>query len=149
MWSFENAASSATRGKRAVRLMDAYLALTGQNTIRWSEVLQPSGLSDVRASAFLRPYNPRLARIEALRLRRLRQSIRTAALRGEIFHLWWHPHNFGVYQEENLKFLRNILEEFQACRTRHGMQSLTMREVHRIVTQRQDAEQLVAMAVQS
>lgn len=133
MWRFENAETSATPGKRAARLVDAYLGLTGHNTVPWSEVPQPNGLSNVRASCFLRPYNPRLAPLERLRLHRIRRSIRAAARRGEIFHLWWHPHNFGVHREENLAFLRGVLEEFQACRTRYGMRSLTMREVDRLV----------------
>jgi peptidoglycan/xylan/chitin deacetylase (PgdA/CDA1 family) len=133
MWRFENAEASATPGKRVARLVDAYVGLTGYTTVPWSEVRQLNGLSDVRASCFLRPYTPRLAPLERLRLRRIRRSVRAAARRGEIFHLWWHPHNFGVHQEKNLAFLRRVLEEFQACRARYGMRSLTMREVDRLV----------------
>jgi peptidoglycan/xylan/chitin deacetylase (PgdA/CDA1 family) len=141
MWRFENAEASATRGKRAARLADAYLNLTGHHSVPWSEVPQPSGLSDVRASCFLRPYRPELAPFEGLRLHRISQSIRAAARREEIFHLWWHPHNFGVYQEQNLEFLRAVLEEFRACRARYGMRSLTMREVDQLVVTRRPAGQ--------
>jgi peptidoglycan/xylan/chitin deacetylase (PgdA/CDA1 family) len=149
MWQFENAETSATPAKRAARLIDSYLSLSGKNCFPWSEVQQDNGLSDVRASRFLRPYNARLARFEPLRLRRIRQSIRAAAQHGEIFHLWWHPHNFGVNQEENLSFLRKILDEFRTYRTQHGMLSLTMSGVHSMLRQSSEIEQLGTLAMQS
>jgi hypothetical protein len=64
--------------------------------------------------------------LEALRLQRIRSSLRVAAEQGRILHLWWHPHNFGLFQEENLAFLRNVLIEFDRCREEHGMQSMSM-----------------------
>jgi hypothetical protein len=149
MWRFENAETSAAPAKRAARLIDSYLSLSGKNCFPWSEVPRANGLSDVRASRFLRPYNAQLACFESLRLRRIHQSIRAAAQRGEIFHLWWHPHNFGVHQEENLSFLRKILEEFQTCRTQHGMLSLTMSGVHSMLRQSSDTERLGTLAMQS
>ncbi len=53
-------------------------------------------------------------------------GLREAAATRSIFHLWWHPHNFGVRTAENLAFLRGILEEFDGLRERHGMASLSM-----------------------
>ena len=35
-----------------------------------------------------------------------------AARSREIVHLYWHPHNFGVHLDENMSFLRAILETF-------------------------------------
>ena len=112
-------------GTRVARLVDAYGDLA-ESTTPWSAVPQPNGLCDVRASCFLRPYDPRLRHLEGLRLQRLRRAIRGAAVRGELLHLWWHPHNFGTYTAENLAFLRRVLEEFAECRARLAMQSLSM-----------------------
>jgi len=46
-----------------------------------------------------------------------------------LFHLWWHPHNFGVNTDSNLSFLRAILEHYRALQRRFEFQSLTMAEV--------------------
>lgn len=121
--------AQAPAGMRLARLADAYLPIAGAGTAPWEELHQPSGLFDVRASRFLRPYSPRLQGLERLRLRRISSGLRRAATAGEIFHLWWHPHNFGVHLEENLKFLRQVLDHFAELRTTYGLESLTMAEV--------------------
>jgi peptidoglycan/xylan/chitin deacetylase (PgdA/CDA1 family) len=114
---------------RAARLADAYLDLSGAATVRWDRVVEPGGMCNVPASRFLRPYSPRLRSLEPMRLRRLVGALRQAARAQEIFHLWWHPHNFGIYMEENLSTLRKFLVSFDEHRRSHGMRSLTMDEV--------------------
>lgn len=128
-WRVADAEEGSNVLKRAGRLLDTYMGPTARSTISWTEVGQVSGLSDVRASCLLRPYRPALRRLEGLRLERIRRSVRFAARTGRIFHLWWHPHNFGIHQEENLGFLRAVLLEFAACREQYGMLSLSMAEV--------------------
>ena len=111
---------------RAARLSDAYIGLTPPPTTDWKDVLLPSGLCNVPASAFLRPYDPSRKRLEARRLARLRSGMRHAAKHGRIFHLWWHPHNFSQHQPENFGVLEQILDEFDRLAESEGMQSLTM-----------------------
>ncbi len=141
MYREDTTRASTRRGRRAARLLDAYLPLSGPQTTPWSQARQANGLANVRASFFLRPYSPRLRRLEPLRLARLRESLRYAARGGHIFHLWWHPHNFGCHLEENLDFLRRMLAEFSACRERYGMRSLTMAEAARHALQTGDGEE--------
>jgi hypothetical protein len=81
---------------------------------------------NVPASRFLRPYAPRLRHLEGLRLRRIVSDLEYAAREGKLFHLWWHPHNFGVNTDQNLAFLERVLGHFQRLRERHGMESLNM-----------------------
>jgi peptidoglycan/xylan/chitin deacetylase (PgdA/CDA1 family) len=131
MWRFSSAEESASPSRRAARLVDSYVSLSGHGTYPWDQVLQPSGLADVRASAFLRPASPRTQSQDALRLRRIRRSLRAAARRGQIYHLWWHPHNFGLHIDENLAMLRAILEEFSRLQGELGMVSMAMRDVDR------------------
>jgi peptidoglycan/xylan/chitin deacetylase (PgdA/CDA1 family) len=119
---------------RAPRLLDGYVSLSGPKFIRWDEVLQPSGLCDVRSSMFLRPYSPSRRNFETIRLHRVASGIRAAAENRGIFHLWWHPHNFGTNMQDNLDFLRKVLEVFSACRQAHGMQSLSMAGVADLVS---------------
>ena len=52
-----------------------------------------------------------------------------AAKNGEIYHLWWHPHNFGIDTEGALKTLKAIVEVFVHCREVYGMESLTMKQL--------------------
>ena len=113
---------------RVARLADTYIGLSPPTT-EWSEVLLSSGLCDVPASAFLRPYEPARKRFEPLRLARLRSGLRHAARHGRIFHLWWHPHNFSQHQPENLALLEMVLDEFERLTGAEGMQSLTMADV--------------------
>jgi peptidoglycan/xylan/chitin deacetylase (PgdA/CDA1 family) len=118
---------------RAARLADDYVSLTGDNIISWGEILTRADLCNVRASRFLRPYSPGLRALERLRWRRITHSLETAAQQKRIFHLWWHPHNFGLHPGENLEMLISILECFRKCRERYGMLSLSMSEVSRAV----------------
>jgi hypothetical protein len=52
-----------------------------------------------------------------------------AAKRGEVFHLWWHPHNFGINQKENLKFLNSILQHYTFLKEKYGFESLSMNDL--------------------
>lgn len=114
---------------RLGRLADSYLPIAGSGNATWEELRQESGLCNVRASRFLRPYSPRIRDLERIRLRRIESGLRRAALAGEIFHLWWHPHNFGVHLKENLELLRHVLDRFAELRSKYGIESLTMAEV--------------------
>lgn len=112
--------------RRAGRLVDAYLDLTGPN---FSSICRDaSGLLNVPSSRFLRPFSPSLNVLEQLRLRRIRVAMEAAANTGSGFHLWWHPHNFGANLENNLSFLSQVLAHFRYLRDQYGMQSLTMAE---------------------
>lgn len=118
---------------RGARLLDHYLSLTGLNLICWDDILEENGLCNVASSRFLRPYSPRLRHLDALRLGRIAKGIQAAAISKQLFHLRWHPHNFGSYVDENIAFLRKILKTFARFRESHGMRSLTMADVAEIV----------------
>jgi len=117
-----------TLAVRAPRLLDGYISLSGPKYVRWEETAQSGGMHDVRASMFLRPYSTKRKSLEPVRLRRIAGGIRAAAKNRGIFHLWWHPHNFGKNIPENLEFLRSVLKIFAEQRQVHGMQSLSMIE---------------------
>ena len=115
---------------RAFRFLDAYLPLSG--TTCWSyERLQRAPLINVPASRFLQPYSRRLSLFEPLRLRRILNSLEYAAREKQLFHLWWHPHNFGRNLGKNLAFLELVLKRYQELRHQYGLQSMTMGEFGR------------------
>jgi hypothetical protein len=113
--------------RRAVRLADAYLNLSGHNARRAAR--EPSGMIDVPARRFLRPFTPRLHSLEGLRFRRIAVGMREAAAHGAIYHLSWHPHNFGAHLEDNLAMLRRIPGAFRGLALQYGMQANTMAEI--------------------
>ena len=123
-------APSSRRGdrlsKRMSRLIDAYLPISGAQGVRIEK--DSDGVIQVPASRFLRPVSTSLASIETLRLDRIKKSMTQAAEKGQIYHLWWHPHNFGRQTEANLSFLTSILEHYRRLAETLGMRSASMRE---------------------
>jgi hypothetical protein len=111
---------------RAARLIDSYLNISGTNSSRPNIV---DGLLDVPASRFLRPWSRSLRRLEPLRLGRILSAMRASAQQGSVFHIWFHPHNFGVNQDENFSVLNQILEEYRRLHDAFGWPSLSMAEV--------------------
>ena len=128
-WRFRTARESAGPLKRAARLLDSYVNVGITSPLPWSRVAQPNGLANVAATTMLRPLTPRLRVFEPLRLRRITGAMTAAARQRRIFHIWWHPHNFGARPEENVAFVRAALRHFAKLRTTYGMQSLGMAEV--------------------
>lgn len=114
---------------RLARIADTYMDITGKRIVPWDSILEPSGLCNVRASRFLWPYRPGLKRLDDRRLKRTIDQIKFAAMEDAIFHIWFHPHNFGIHLEENLKILEAILQAFAFARDRYGMRSLSLTTV--------------------
>lgn len=118
---------------RGLRLLDAYLPLTGANSVSWASTRPDAhGLVDVHESRFLRPVNGRNGGIEGLRIGRLERAMRAASATGSLMHLWWHPHNFGTEQDENLRVLRRLLDLYRELRRRQGFGAYSMKQVGEI-----------------
>jgi len=115
-------------GRRALRLADSYLNLTGHHTVMRSELVDGVTVN-IPASRFLRPHSRRLGVLEPLKRRRIESSMTHAAEQGSIYHLWWHPHNTGGDPDKNLAELRLLLEHFAGLAKQRGMRSLTMSEL--------------------
>jgi hypothetical protein len=52
-----------------------------------------------------------------------------AAKNGLTFHLWWHPHNFGINFFENFSLLEKILIHYQQLKEKYDFESLNMRDL--------------------
>lgn len=111
---------------RLLRLIDTYLPISGANT---HVINRTGGLPvNIPASRFLKPYDPRFALLEKLRLRRILNEMTVAAQKKELYHLWWHPHNFGMNIEKNMNNLRVILNHYQFLQKKYGFANYTMKE---------------------
>jgi peptidoglycan/xylan/chitin deacetylase (PgdA/CDA1 family) len=94
-----------------------------------AEVGSTGHIISVPQSRFLRPYSRRAKPLEGLKLKRIEESLLFAARNGRIFHLWWHPHNFGSDLEMNLAGLRRILKYYRELTGQYDFQSRSMAEV--------------------
>ena len=112
---------------RGLRLLDAYLPLTGPRAHSPEHYANPgSPPANVPATRFLRPFFPTLRRLEEVRLQRIRREMEEAAHSGATYHLWWHPHNFGADIDENFAFLRRVLQYQRQIDDQYGLPSLSM-----------------------
>lgn len=114
---------------RICRLLDAYVNIGGMSGVPYSEIDIEESPINFRASRMLRPYSPKLSFLEGLRLRRIKKEMLHAAKHNEMYHLWWHPHNFGANMNENLSFLEHVLKCYKECHDKYGMESYTMGEL--------------------
>jgi peptidoglycan/xylan/chitin deacetylase (PgdA/CDA1 family) len=116
-----------TRWLRAARLIDSYCNLSSHNCYSLEDSAGDLPMN-VPASRFLRPYSANVSAAQTLQERRIKDDLTYAARQGLAYHLWWHPHNFGVHLEENMGMLRHILDHFRGLREQYGMQSKNMAE---------------------
>jgi peptidoglycan/xylan/chitin deacetylase (PgdA/CDA1 family) len=128
-WMYSTrAGSDDSRPARLGRFADTYLPIARDTS--FVPTAPPAGLPvNVQGSRFLRPWSEERRRLDGLRLRRVVGELRDAAENGRHYHLWWHPHNFGLAPGQNLAALRHILNAFATLRETHGMRSQTMRDV--------------------
>lgn len=118
-------AAGQTSLRRALRLLDAHTGVIGS----LAALPTPGRPTNVPASRFLRPRAGRLAPFHPLHLAVIRRGMTAAARADKVFHLWWHPHNFGVGLEENMAGLRGLIAHFQGLRDQTGMRSLAMEDL--------------------
>lgn len=111
--------------KRFLRLLDSYVNISGNHIYDYEKIKETVPFN-IPASAFLRPFDNRIALLDVFRLNRIKKGMTLAAKKNRVFHLWWHPHNFGLNQNENLYFLKQILLHYKVLNKKFGFQSISM-----------------------
>lgn len=131
MWIYHPCCRKQSGGvfRRLLRLMDHYINLSGHNCYDDSEIPDARGLNNIRSSRFLRPYSRQLFFLEPLKIHRIKMQMKYAAVHHQIFHIWWHPHNFGVNMEENFRNLIKIIRYYEFLKKHYGMRSFSIGEV--------------------
>lgn len=111
---------------RAFRFFDSFVNITGYQTSITK--IDDSGLINVPGSRILRPFiNNKF--LNFIMLRRIKKEMLYCARNNKNYHLWWHPHNFGINQKENLKNLEELLKYYSFLKTRYKMQSRCMKDI--------------------
>ena len=124
LYTAKNAESESLL-RKCFRLIDSYINISGHNCYT-DEFMRSKNPIDIPSSRFLRPYAKKLDFLDGLRLQRIKSGMSFAAKHNLTYHLWWHPHNFGINQNENFAFLEKILSHYQILNTKYNFQSCTM-----------------------
>jgi peptidoglycan/xylan/chitin deacetylase (PgdA/CDA1 family) len=123
--------------KKVFRSTDALLPLGEKSSYPISSILPlvPGEPYRIPASRFFRPYQPMLPQLNQWKLKRIKEEMTAAAERGEVYHLWWHPHNHGSHPEETFWELEHVLKHFETLYVKKGMKSANMKSLtHEIKT---------------
>ena len=111
------------------RLADAYVNLSGYNTYPLTKINSINSVKNIPSSKFFRPYIKSLKALESLRIKRIRKGLTHAAKNKEVYHIWWHPHNFGTNTEENFRNLESIFKHYQTLKRDYNFNCATMSEL--------------------
>ncbi|MCU0358317.1 MAG: polysaccharide deacetylase family protein [Cyclobacteriaceae bacterium] len=134
-WFWKIETRNESMWKRLNRGLDAYVPLGSKNAFRLSSLDVRDGFPVcIPASRLLRPYRPKELMLNQCKIKRILNEMTQAAKAGDVYHLWWHPHNFGWYPAENLEGLRAILQHYAHLKRQYGMTSMSMGEMVDAVT---------------
>lgn len=116
--------------KRFFRTGDTFVHI-GQTSHYPMPVMEEGKPLLLPASRLLRPFRND-GFFHKQRLKRIKDELLDTAKSGEVYHLWWHPHNFGLYPFENLHYLEQVFQYFDELRKEYGMASVNMRNSAKI-----------------
>lgn len=128
IYESSNSKEERTLVKKALRLIDTYINITGYHCYRLDKIKE-SFPYNIPSSRFLRPYSEKLGFMQHLKFLRIKNAMTHAAKNNLVYHLWWHPHNFGRHCKENIHFLEKILKHYDHLNEIYAFQSLTMNEL--------------------
>ncbi len=130
-WYWKDTQNDSLKNK-IFRTGDAYLGSNNKSyKVTDLHVEKGKPLSQ-KASRLLRPYSKNKF-LNDLKLKRIKSEMTSAAKNNEIYHLWWHPHNFGNNPDENIADLKEILIHYIDCKDKYGFQSATMDEINKVM----------------
>lgn len=130
-WYWEDTQES-TFSKKLFRTGDAYFGKNDKSYPVSSIKFIPGKPIEQPASRLLRPVS-KYSILNDLKIKRIKSELLTAAKKNEMYHLWWHPHNFGNDPQQSLKELKEIIDCYTYCKIKYGFASMNMAEVSRLV----------------
>lgn len=120
-WIYQNGHHIGIFG-RTIRFLDSYFNVTGNHISSIKEEL----LLNIEGNRLLKPYKTFF--LNKLMLKRIKSEMKEAAKNNKNYHLWWHPHNFGLDTQKNIDNLEIILMYFKTLKQKYNIQSKCMDE---------------------
>ncbi|MGB6084293.1 polysaccharide deacetylase family protein [Moheibacter sp.] len=108
-----------------LRAIDTLYPISNSLTFNEAKIVKEE-VVELPASRFFRPYSIREKLIQHLKIERIKSEMLYAAQSNRCYHLWWHPHNFGVYPQENISQLKEIIIFYNHLNKKYGFQSKNM-----------------------
>lgn len=121
---------SNSRLRPLARAFDTLMPISSALSFNENKLQTLNGVILLPASRFLRPYSTKEKAIQYFKLQRIFKEMTYAAKYNKVYHLWWHPHNFGNSMEDNLIYLEIILKHFDNLKNEFGFQSSNMIEMY-------------------
>jgi peptidoglycan/xylan/chitin deacetylase (PgdA/CDA1 family) len=130
-WFWKIDTKAETWYKRIRRGLDAYLPFgASDNRYKPSQLYRKELPLLLPASRILRPFHPKERWLNTWKQQRIFREMTAAAREHSIYHLWWHPHNFGHFPAENLEMTRQICAHARKLKLR----SMTMGSLAGLIT---------------
>jgi len=126
-WYWKDTQNDSLKNK-IFRTGDAYIGLNNKSYKLTDLKIEKGKPLSQKAGRLLRPYSA-IKFLNDLKLKRIKSEMTCAAKNNEIYHLWWHPHNFGNNSTENIANLKDLLQHYQKCNLKYKFNSLNMAEV--------------------
>lgn len=123
-WYWQNTQQDSLQQK-IFRTGDAYFGLNNKAYREVFEIIP--GVAGQKASRLLRPNSDKKF-LDKLRIKRILSEMESAAKGKGIYHLWWHPHNFGDRPKKSLEELELILKHFEKLNKKYNFKSLKMQD---------------------
>ncbi|NJW53432.1 polysaccharide deacetylase family protein [Salinimicrobium oceani] len=127
-WYWKDTTNNSLKNK-IFRTGDAYIGPKNKAYKHSDLVKDKNELMAQKASRLFRPYSPHRV-LNNLKVIRIKDEMSEAAKNNKIYHLWWHPHNFGNFPEESLSDLIEIMEHFKFCQKKYDFRSEHMMNVY-------------------
>lgn len=114
---------------KKIKFLDRYFNLLGKRSYYLKEVMIEEGIYNIKESYYMRPFKSNNFFFEYFKIIRIKKEMTHAAKKSKVFHLWWHPHDFGINIENNMKQLEKILIHYSFLKTKYNFSSMCMNEV--------------------
>ncbi len=114
--------------RRLFRSGDAYLKIQPIKMVYLKDIDTKQFPLQLPASRLYRPWSPKYAFANKLKMNRILNEMTRAAKEGAYYHLWWHPHNLGNHPLQCMEELKRIIQHFIFLKKKYNFQSLTMAE---------------------
>lgn len=111
------------------RAFDTLMPISSSLTFDEEKLITKKEVLLLPASRFLRPYTNNEKHIQAIKLKRVLNEMSFAAKNNKLYHLWWHPHNFGQNMIENISNLEVILKHYKVLNDKYEFTSSSMIEL--------------------
>ncbi len=133
--------SDETFFRRASRIFNSYLKISGFNSVPMQRIAQQSLPFDFPGTTHLRPSLMLKEPLRSCALNRIYRGLDYAVQNRHLYHLWFHPEDFSIHLEKKIETLKRVLDYVSKLRANKQMESLNMWELaQRLLSEKEDSQ---------